>query len=180
MGLGKRQLTDNNGSGGSNVSGFRKSLSHDDRYLQGEAVAKPRDHLVANPSTRRCANIQSVEQSSTDRHKDRPSQHIGCRVARHCEDARRDARCVDARDGVADNQRRRVLGDGGDEAAKLNDEDGDEEAGLEGEVLEDLAPGELERAEGHEVGRAVAGDVVEAVELVGDSGNGSCDDGLGC
>lgn len=117
------------------------------------------------------------------RHSDDASEHGALPWLGHEGDygvgAGADTGGAEAVDGAADDQRGRVLGDGADEAAELEDDDGSEVDGLEVEVLVGLAPGRLEAAVGHEEGGAVPGDFVEAVELVGDFGDGCGDDGLG-
>lgn len=95
-----------------------------------------------------------------------------------CEGARANACTAEARDGAADDQRRRARGDGADQAAHLEDADGHDEPYLQVEVFEQFPPRRLEPAEGHEVRRAVPRHVVEAVELVGDFGDRGSKNGL--
>jgi hypothetical protein len=110
-------------------------------------------------------------------HDHRPS----CRRHRERHNTRaphREARAAEPRDGAPDDERGGAGRDAAEQAAEFEDEEGDEEGGLEGEEAVDLARGGLARAHGHEVGGGVPGDVVEAVEVVGDFGDGGADDGL--
>jgi hypothetical protein len=70
------------------------------------------------------------------------------------------------------------MGERADQTAGFEDGHGGDEVRLEGVVLEELAPGGLEAAEGHEVGGAIPCYFVEAVELVCDFWDGGADDGL--
>ena len=92
--------------------------------------------------------------------------------------ARRDAGAAQAGDGAADDQGRGVGRHPAEQAADLEDGHRRDEGRLQGEILVRLAPGRLEPAQAHEVRRAVPGDLVDAVELVRDLGDGGADDGL--
>lgn len=88
-----------------------------------------------------------------------------------------DTGASNASNRATDNQGGAVLGDATDQAADLKDEDGQEKGDFEREVLVRLAPGGLEGAESEEEGTAIPSNVVDAVELVGDGGDGCGDDG---
>lgn len=65
-----------------------------------------------------------------------------------------------------------------DQTTNFKNEDGGQEGSFEGNVLVDFAPLGLECAEGKEVRGAVPRNVVELLEVIGDFGDGGCDDGL--
>jgi hypothetical protein len=81
-----------------------------------------------------------------------------------------------AGDRSPDNKRRRIRRRAADQRADLEEQDRghvDAFCGVEGV---DLAEEEHEGAAGEEEGGAVPGDVGEGVEVVGDAGDGGCDD----
>lgn len=79
-------------------------------------------------------------------------------------------------DGAANDQCDAVWRHGADQTTQLENGNGDQEGGLQGEVLVAFAPSGLEGADGKEEGGPVPSHLVQAVELVGDLGDGGCDD----
>lgn len=80
-------------------------------------------------------------------------------------------------DGSANDQCGAVWRHSANQTTKLEDADGNEEAGLQVEKLIGFAPSRLEGADGKEEGGPVPSHLVQAVELVSDLGDGGCDDG---
>jgi len=70
------------------------------------------------------------------------------------------------------------LCDAADQAADLEDDNRGEESGFEWEVLVALPPCGLKSSNRQEEGTTVPADLIQGVEVIGDSGDCSCDDGL--
>lgn len=100
------------------------------------------------------------------------------RVAQHDDGAAEQAGGAHAGDGAADDEGRARRRDGADQAADLEDEDGEQVDVLDGEVAQQLAVQRLQRGRGQQVRGAVPADVLGRGELRGDGAEGGRDDGL--
>lgn len=74
------------------------------------------------------------------------------------------------------DQSNTILSNATNQAAELEDTNGDEETWLQMEILVGLPPGRLEGADGEEEGRAIPSHLVQTMEFVCDAGYCRCND----